>query len=114
MLNVYKKVLQGFYYEKFNGAEEFIKNKIEEICSNEKLLLEEVTFFVYERLRELLKLKLDMFVKILQALFACSVTTVIFFCNNKHDLSKCSWIYSAFLMFTLDAEFGCERYNLED
>ena len=45
MLNLYKKVLQGFYYEKFNGAKEFIKDKIEEICSNEKLLLKEVTFF---------------------------------------------------------------------
>ena len=45
MLNLYKKVLQGFYYGKFNGAEEFIKDKIEEICSNEKLLLKEVTFF---------------------------------------------------------------------
>ena len=42
-LNVYKKVLQGVC-EKFHGAEEFIKEKIEEICSNGKLSVEEVTY----------------------------------------------------------------------
>ena len=41
-LNVYKKVLQ--VREKFDGAEEFIKEKIEEICSNGKLSVEEVTY----------------------------------------------------------------------
>ena len=41
-LNVYKKVLQ-YVYEKFDGAKEFIRDKIEEICSNEKLSVEEVT-----------------------------------------------------------------------
>ena len=55
-LNVYKKVLQEVC-EKFDGAEEFIKDKIEEICSNGR-----GTLFVYERLRQLLVV----FVKILQ------------------------------------------------
>ena len=42
-LNVYKKVLQEVC-EKFDGAEEFIKEKIEEICNNGKLSVEEVTY----------------------------------------------------------------------
>ena len=41
-LNVYKKVLQEVC-EKFDGAKEFIRNKAEEICSDEKLSVEEVT-----------------------------------------------------------------------
>ena len=42
-LNVYKKVLQEVC-EKFNGAENFIKEKIEELCcSNGILSVEEVT-----------------------------------------------------------------------
>ena len=44
------------YFKKFVRAEEFIKDKIEEICCNEKLSVEEVTSSVYERLRQLLKL----------------------------------------------------------
>ena len=43
-LNVYKKVLQEVC-EKFNGAENFIKEKIEELCcSNGILSVEEVTY----------------------------------------------------------------------
>ena len=42
-LNVYKKVLQKVC-EKFDGAEEFIKDKSEEICSNRKLSVEGVTY----------------------------------------------------------------------
>ena len=42
-LNVYKKVLQKVCKE-FDGAKEFIKDKIEEICSNGKLSKEEVTY----------------------------------------------------------------------
>ena len=42
-LNVYEKVLQEVC-EKFDGAEEFIKEKIEEICSNGKFSVEEVTY----------------------------------------------------------------------
>ena len=42
-LNVYTKVLQEVS-EKFAGAEEFIKDEINEICSNEKLSVEEVTY----------------------------------------------------------------------
>ena len=38
-LNVYKKVLQEVC-EKFDGLEEFTKDKIEEICCNEKLWME--------------------------------------------------------------------------
>ena len=54
-LNVYKKVFQEVR-EKFDGVEDFIKEKIEEICNN-------------ERLRQLLKLELVVFVKILQLSF---------------------------------------------
>ena len=42
-LSVYKKVLQEVY-EKFDGAEEFIKEEIEKICNNGKLSVEEVTY----------------------------------------------------------------------
>ena len=43
-LNVYKKVLQEVC-EKFNGAENFIKEKIEGLCcSNGILSVEEVTY----------------------------------------------------------------------
>ena len=48
-LSIYKRLLHEFC-EKFDGAEEFINRKIEEICSQEKLLVEKVTCFVYERL----------------------------------------------------------------
>ena len=54
-LNFYKKVLQEDF-QSFAGAEDFIRDKIDEICSNEKLSVEEVTYFVYKRLRQLLKL----------------------------------------------------------
>ena len=40
--NVYKKILQEVC-ENFDGAKEFIRDKIEETCSNEKLSVEEVT-----------------------------------------------------------------------
>ena len=36
--------------QKFDGAQESIKEKIEEICCQEKLSVEEVTYFVDERL----------------------------------------------------------------
>ena len=42
-INVYKKVLQKVC-EKFDGTEEFIKEKIEEIYSNRKLSVEEVAY----------------------------------------------------------------------
>ena len=68
-VNVYEKVIQEVC-EKSDGAEEFIKEKkIEEICSNGKLSVEEVNLFVYERLRQLWKLKQVVFVKILQPSF---------------------------------------------
>ena len=41
-LNVYKKVLQEVC-TKFDGAEEFIRDKIVEYCNNEKLSVEDVT-----------------------------------------------------------------------
>ena len=63
-LNVYKKVLHEVC-EKSDGAEGFIKNKIEEICHNKKLPVEEVTYFVYERLQQLLKLSWLCLLKIL-------------------------------------------------
>ena len=49
-LKVYKKVVHEVC-EKFDGAEEFIKEKTEEICFQEKLSVEEATYFVYEILR---------------------------------------------------------------
>ena len=49
-LNVYKKVLHEVC-QKFNGAEEFINQKIKEICCQEKLSAEEVTYFIYEKFR---------------------------------------------------------------
>ena len=42
-LNVHTKVLQEVS-EKFDGTEEFIKDEINEICSNGKLSVEEVTY----------------------------------------------------------------------
>ena len=42
-LNIYKKVPQGVC-KKFDGAKDFIKDKIEEICSNGKLSVEKVTY----------------------------------------------------------------------
>ena len=54
-LNVYRKVLQEIW-EKFDGAEEFIRDRIQEIYCNKKLSAEEVTYFAYESLQQLLKL----------------------------------------------------------
>ena len=42
-LNVYKKVLQEVC-EKFKGAEQYIKEKTEVLCSENKLLAEEITY----------------------------------------------------------------------
>ena len=49
-LNVYKKVLQEVC-EKFDGTEEFIKDKIEKICSNKNLSVEELTYLVMNNYR---------------------------------------------------------------
>ena len=43
LIEVYKKVLQEVC-EKSDGAKEFTKDKIGDICSNEKLSVEEVTY----------------------------------------------------------------------
>ena len=42
-LNVYKIVLQEVC-EKFNGAEEYIKKRIEELCNEKKWSAEEVNY----------------------------------------------------------------------
>ena len=42
-INVYKKVLQELC-EIFNGAEAYIKERIKELCSENKLSVEEVTY----------------------------------------------------------------------
>ena len=42
-LNVYRKVLKKVW-EKFNGAEVNIREKIEELCSESKLSVEEITY----------------------------------------------------------------------
>ena len=41
-INVYKKYSSNFV-KKYDGAKEFIRDKIEEICNNKKLSVEEVT-----------------------------------------------------------------------
>ena len=43
---IYKKVLQEVC-EKFNDVEAFVKERIEEVCNEKKLSLEEVTYLVY-------------------------------------------------------------------
>ena len=48
-LNVCKKALQDVF-QKFDGTKEFIKDKIEETCSNE-IISGRGNLFVYERLR---------------------------------------------------------------
>ena len=48
-LNVYKKALQEVC-KNFVGAEEFVRDKTEEICCNKKLSVLEVIYFVYKRL----------------------------------------------------------------
>ena len=42
-INVYKKALQELC-EKFNGTEAYIKERIEELCSENKFLVKEVTY----------------------------------------------------------------------
>ena len=42
-LNVYGKVLQEVC-EKFSGAEEYTKKRIEELCNKKKLSAEEVSY----------------------------------------------------------------------
>ena len=42
-INIYKKVLQEIC-EKFNDAEAFIRERTEELCNEEKLSAEEVTY----------------------------------------------------------------------
>ena len=45
-INIYKKVLQKVF-EKFNDAEAFVKERIEELCNEKKLSAKEVTYLVY-------------------------------------------------------------------
>ena len=61
-LNVYKKALREVC-KNFAGAEEFIKDKIEKICCNEKLSVEEVNLFCLWKIATTFKAKLVMFVK---------------------------------------------------
>ena len=44
-INIYKIVLQEVY-EKFNGTEPYIKERIEELCNEKKLSAEEVTYLL--------------------------------------------------------------------
>ena len=44
-LNVNKNVLQEVC-EKFNGAEQYIKEKVEELCNESKLPVDEVTYLL--------------------------------------------------------------------
>ena len=45
-ININNKVLQEVC-EKFNDAEAFVKERIEELCNERKLLAQEVTYLVY-------------------------------------------------------------------
>ena len=45
-IKVYKRVLKEVS-EKYDGAEDFINSRIEEICSQEQLSVEEVIYFLY-------------------------------------------------------------------
>ena len=47
---VYKKVLKEVT-EKYDGAEDFINNRIDEICSQEKLSAEEVIYVLVDFLQ---------------------------------------------------------------
>ena len=38
------------------GLKSLLRDKIEEMCCNEKLSVEEIIYFIYKRLRQLLKL----------------------------------------------------------
>ena len=49
--------------ERFIGAKEFIKDKIEEICCNEKLSVEDVTWFCLWKIATTFKAKLVLFSK---------------------------------------------------
>ena len=60
-LNVYKKVLQEFVKSFRKGK--FIRDKIEEICCNEKFSTEEVNLFCLWKIATTFKAKLVMFVK---------------------------------------------------
>ena len=44
-IKIYKRVLKDVS-EKYEGAEEFINSRIEEICFQEKLSVEEVIYFL--------------------------------------------------------------------
>ena len=54
------------YFNKFDGAEKFIKDKIEEICCNEKLSVKEVNLLCLWKIATFFKDKLVMFVKTLR------------------------------------------------
>ena len=44
-IKVYKKVLKEIC-EKYDGEEDFLNDRIEEICSHEKLSTEEIVYFL--------------------------------------------------------------------
>ena len=45
-IKIYKRVLKDAL-EKYEGAEEFINGRIDEICSQEKLSVEELIYLLY-------------------------------------------------------------------
>ena len=49
-MRIYKRVLKEFS-EKYDGADYFINNRIEEICPQEKLSAEEVIYFLVSSLQ---------------------------------------------------------------
>ena len=61
-INIYKIVLQ--VCEKFNGTEQYIKERIEELSNEKKILAKEVTFIWFITI-----IIFKLFVKILQASF---------------------------------------------
>ena len=72
--NIYKKVLQEVC-EKINGAEQYIKERIEALCSESKLPTDEVTYLFRNDYNNFAAVLLKSY----KHHFECNVITLIFF-----------------------------------
>ena len=72
--NSYKKILQEVC-EKINGAEQYIKERIEALCSESKLSIDEVTYLFRNDYNNFATVLLKSY----KHHFECSVITLIFF-----------------------------------
>ena len=80
-LNVYKKVLQELC-EKYSRAAACIKERIEELCSENKLLVKEVAYLFMNDYGTFKTETSSFKKKIYKHHFECSVITLIHFYNN--------------------------------